>query len=86
VTSTSAIRSHPTAGYLTFAIEVVLAPMNPDQRLVVYTGEPDWPSHRVLPMLASWGQEGATTGVRRPVAAPDPGVLGHHPTGTGVST
>lgn len=30
------------------------APHEPDQRLVVYTTEPDSPTARVLPMPASW--------------------------------
>jgi hypothetical protein len=42
------------AGPLTFGIEVVTAPHEPDQTLVVYTVEPDSPTARVLPLLASW--------------------------------
>ncbi|MFB7290651.1 helix-turn-helix transcriptional regulator [Actinacidiphila glaucinigra] len=45
---------HPTAGPLTFDIEIVCAPNEPDQRLVVYTADPDSTTARVLPMLASW--------------------------------
>ncbi|TWD13024.1 helix-turn-helix protein [Streptomyces sp. T12] len=45
---------HPTAGPLSFDIEIVCAPHEPDQRLVVYTAEPDSPTARVLPILASW--------------------------------
>ncbi|MFI8205488.1 helix-turn-helix transcriptional regulator [Streptomyces sp. NPDC085937] len=45
---------HPTAGPLSFDIEIVCAPHEPDQRLVVYTAEPDSPTAHVLPMLASW--------------------------------
>lgn len=45
---------HPVAGPLTFGIEVVAAPHEPDQTLVVYTVEPDSPTARVLPLLASW--------------------------------
>lgn len=45
---------HPTAGPLTFGIESVVGPHEPEQRLVVYTVEPDSPTARVLPMLASW--------------------------------
>ncbi len=51
---------HPEAGDLTFGIEVVSAPNNPDQRLTIYTVEPDSPTARVLPMLMSWGNEHAT--------------------------
>lgn len=45
---------HPTAGPLSFDIEIVCAPHEPDQRLVVYTAQPDSPTARVLPILASW--------------------------------
>jgi transcriptional regulator with XRE-family HTH domain len=45
---------HSVAGPLTFGIEVVTAPHEPDQTLVVYTVEPDSPTARVLPLLASW--------------------------------
>ena len=45
---------HPTAGVLSFDIEIVGAPHDPDQRLVVYTVEPDSPTSRLLPILASW--------------------------------
>ena len=45
---------HPTAGPLMFDIEIVSAPHEPDQRLVIYTTEPDSPTARVLPLLASW--------------------------------
>ena len=51
--------AHPTAGPLTFAIESVVGPHDPEQRLVVYTVEPDSPTARVLPMLASWTTAGA---------------------------
>ena len=52
--------AHPLAGALAFDIEAVSAPHDPDQRLVVYTCEPDSPTARVLPMLRVW------------TAAPDP--------------
>lgn len=45
---------HPTAGTLSFDIEIVTAPHEPDQTLVVYTTEPDSPTARLLPILASW--------------------------------
>lgn len=56
--------AHPQAGPLTFGIESVVAPHDPDQVLVVYTVEPDSPTARVLPMLAAWGVEPAA-GERR---------------------
>lgn len=46
--------AHPTAGALSFGIESLVGPHDPEQRLVVYTVEPDSPTARVLPMLASW--------------------------------
>ncbi|NAZ87433.1 helix-turn-helix transcriptional regulator [Kineococcus indalonis] len=46
--------AHPVAGPLSFGVESVVGPHDPDQRLVVYTVEPDSPTARVLPMLASW--------------------------------
>jgi transcriptional regulator with XRE-family HTH domain len=55
---------HPEAGALTFGIESVVAPLDPDQRLVVYTVEADSPTARVLPLLASWGAPEAV--VRKP--------------------
>jgi transcriptional regulator with XRE-family HTH domain len=45
---------HPNAGALSFDIEIVCAPQEPDQRLVVYTAQPDSATARVLPILASW--------------------------------
>ena len=45
---------HPEAGELRFDIEIVSAPHEPDQRLVVYTAQPDSPTAQVLPILASW--------------------------------
>lgn len=45
---------HPEAGDLVFGIEAVEAPHEPDQRLTIYTVEPDSPTARVLPILSSW--------------------------------
>ncbi len=45
---------HPAAGDLFFDIEIVVAPHEPDQRLIVYTTQPDSPTRRLLPLLASW--------------------------------
>jgi hypothetical protein len=53
-TSVTKHLDHPTAGPLTFGIESLVGPHDPEQRLVVYTVEPDSPTARVLPMLASW--------------------------------
>jgi transcriptional regulator with XRE-family HTH domain len=49
---------HPEAGPLDFNIEVITAPHVPDQRLVVYTVEPDSATARALPFLASWTTAG----------------------------
>lgn len=48
---------HPVVGPLEFGIEAVMPPHDPDQRLVVYTVEPDSATAHALPVLASW--EGA---------------------------
>ncbi len=45
---------HPAAGDLSFDIEIVSAPQEPDQRLVVYTAQPDSLTARMLPIIASW--------------------------------
>ncbi|SDK39451.1 hypothetical protein SAMN05421874_107181 [Nonomuraea maritima] len=42
---------HPAAGPLSFDIEIVCAPHEPDQRLVVYTTEPGSPTARALTTL-----------------------------------
>ena len=49
--------AHPTAGPLAFDIEAVSTPHDADQRLVVYTVQPDSPTARVLPLLAGWGSD-----------------------------
>ena len=54
--------AHPTAGTLFFDIEIVSAPHEPDQRLVVYTSQADSPTRRAMPLLASWNA--AVTPVR----------------------
>jgi hypothetical protein len=46
--------AHPAAGPLSFDIEIVVAPHEPNQRLVAYTAQPDSPTARLLPILASW--------------------------------
>ena len=48
---------HPAAGDLHFDIEIVTAPQEPDQRLVVYTVQPGSATERMLPLLASWQVE-----------------------------
>jgi len=45
--------AHPTAGLLSFAIETVVAPHEPDQRLVVYTVEAGSSTSQALAILAS---------------------------------
>ncbi|MEH3155035.1 MAG: helix-turn-helix transcriptional regulator [Gordonia paraffinivorans] len=49
---------HSVAGSLSFAIETVVDPHDLDQRLVVYTVEPDSDTARALPLLASWRAAG----------------------------
>ena len=50
---------HPEAGNLVFGIEAVAALHEPDQRLTIYTVEPDSPTARVLPILSSWALDTA---------------------------
>lgn len=52
---------HPAAGPLTFDVEIVGAPHEPDQHLVVYTTQPDSPTGKILPILASWDADDATS-------------------------
>lgn len=47
--------AHPVVGPLRFGIEALVSPHDPEQRLVIYTVEPDSPTARTLPVLASWG-------------------------------
>ena len=49
--------NHPVGGDLVFDIEIVSAPRDPDQQLIVYTAEQDSPTARVLPLLASWHRD-----------------------------
>ncbi|GAA5145338.1 helix-turn-helix transcriptional regulator [Nocardioides marinquilinus] len=57
--------AHPEAGPLVFGIEAVETPHDRDQRLVVYTVEPDSATAAALPLLASWHGAPAV-GVRGP--------------------
>jgi transcriptional regulator with XRE-family HTH domain len=45
---------HPLVGDLTLAYESLHLPADPGQRILVYTAEPDSPSHHALSLLASW--------------------------------
>jgi hypothetical protein len=49
--------NHPVAGPLSFDIELVTMSNLPDQHLIVYTVQPDSPTARALPLLASWEAE-----------------------------
>ncbi|MFS0699306.1 helix-turn-helix transcriptional regulator [Cellulomonas sp. 179-A 4D5 NHS] len=51
---------HPSAGPLTFGIESVVGPHDPEQRLVVYTVAPGSPTAQTLPLLGSWTAEPGT--------------------------
>jgi hypothetical protein len=48
---------HPVGGDLAFDIEIVSAPRDEDQVLIVYTAQPDSPTAKVLPLLASWHRD-----------------------------
>lgn len=54
---------HPVVGDLTFTIESVTPPLDPDQRLVIYTVEPGSETARLLPILSSWVKDAAATPV-----------------------
>jgi transcriptional regulator with XRE-family HTH domain len=58
---------HPAAGRLRFDVETVSAPLDPEQRLVVYTAEPDSPTARALPLLASYGADSGSGASNRAV-------------------
>ncbi len=45
---------HPVAGPLSFGIESVVGPHDPEQHLVVYTVQPDSPTAHALALLTSW--------------------------------
>lgn len=47
--------AHPVVGPLSFDIEMVSTPHDPEQRLIIYTVEPDSPTARALPLLEAWG-------------------------------
>jgi transcriptional regulator with XRE-family HTH domain len=47
---------HEVAGPLRFEIETVAGPHEPDQRLVVYTVQPDSATARALGLLAGWAE------------------------------
>ena len=51
---------HPAAGPLVFEVEIVNAPHEPEQHLVVYTAQPDSATERLLPILASWDARSPT--------------------------
>lgn len=52
---------HPTARPLSFGIESVVGPHDPEQRLVAYTVEPNSSTAHMLPLLASWAATADTT-------------------------
>jgi transcriptional regulator with XRE-family HTH domain len=59
-TSVTKLIEHPVAGRLVFGIEAVCLPHDPDQRLVIYTVEPDSPTAKALAILALWAAEAIT--------------------------
>jgi transcriptional regulator with XRE-family HTH domain len=48
---------HPAAGDLHFDIEIVTAPHDPEQRLVIYTAEPNSNTVEALRFLTAWSSE-----------------------------
>ncbi|WP_028642885.1 helix-turn-helix transcriptional regulator [Nocardioides sp. URHA0020] len=53
--------AHPVVGTLTFGIEALVSPHDPEQRLVVYTVEPGSLTAQALSVLASWGLDAPVT-------------------------
>ena len=74
---------HPVAGDLTFGVEAVAPPHEPDQVLVVYTVEPDSSTARMLPLLASWEPAAKPAAGDGPTTA---AAEGRRPPGVGGST
>ena len=68
--------AHPVAGPLRFDLEVVSGPHDPDQRLVVYTAEPDSATARCLPLLRSWTGEAVVGDHSQPHRGPRDRVTG----------
>ncbi len=58
-TSVDKMIAHPMVGRLAFGIESLVSPLDPEQRLIIYTVEPESSTARALPMLASWGPASA---------------------------
>jgi transcriptional regulator with XRE-family HTH domain len=54
---------HPAVGDLKFDIEIVTGPHEPDQRLVVYTVQPDSRTAELVAILASWGADALSGGL-----------------------
>ena len=52
--SVAKLIQHPEAGRLSFDIEFVVSPQEPEQQLVVYTVQAGSATARMLPLLASW--------------------------------
>lgn len=60
VTDRTSVRkeiAHPAFGVLSFGIEAVTTPHDPEQRLVVYTAQPGSATQQALPLLAAWVSE-----------------------------
>lgn len=55
--------AHPVVGRLTFGIEALVSPHDPEQRLVVYTAQPGSHTAAALPVLASWGADTRVRGI-----------------------
>ena len=60
VTDRTSVRkeiAHPDFGALSFGIEAVTVPHDPEQRLVVYTVQPGSSTEQALPLLGSWAAD-----------------------------
>lgn len=51
--------AHPVGGPLEFGVEAAALPQCPDQKLAIYTVEPDTPTARILPPLLSYAPRAA---------------------------
>lgn len=64
VTDRTSVRkeiAHPAFGPLSFGIEAVTTPHDPEQRLVVYTVQTGSATQQALPLLAAWSIDEPTT-------------------------
>jgi hypothetical protein len=64
---------HPVVGDLDLPFESVPLPADPGQSLLIYTAEPESPSHDALQLLSSWAATADNHAPRRDALDADPG-------------